>query len=144
MGHSSSGSHERYKSKERLEWESEYCCLQQFRKWILAKKVATESELDVLESEAQQEAMAAKQLAWQQYISPIKQERDYILTLLRSLKGELPHSQTDATKSIDAIMRRLKSTPNPIRKDIVSSIHKALRRVLVLINRNLKNSWLNG
>jgi pyruvate/2-oxoglutarate/acetoin dehydrogenase E1 component len=46
---------------------------------------------------------------------------------MRSLKGELPHSQTNASKSIDAIMRRLKSTPNPIRKDIVSSIHKALR-----------------
>jgi pyruvate/2-oxoglutarate/acetoin dehydrogenase E1 component len=127
LGHSSSGSHERYKSKERLEWESEYCCLQQFRKWILAKKIATEAELDVLETEAQQEALAAKQLAWQEYIGPIKQERDYILTLLRSLKGELPHSQTNASKSIDVIMRRLKSTPNPIRKDIVSSIHKALR-----------------
>jgi pyruvate/2-oxoglutarate/acetoin dehydrogenase E1 component len=127
LGHSSSGSHERYKSKERLEWESEYCCLQQFRKWILAKKIASESELDALESEAQLEALEAKQLAWQEYIGPIKQERDYILTLMRSLKGELPHSQTNASKSIDAIMRRLKSTPNPIRKDIVSSIHKALR-----------------
>ena len=81
----------------------------------------------LLETEAQQEALAAKQLAWQEYIGPIKQERDYILTLLRSLKGELPHSQTNASKSIDVIMRRLKSTPNPIRKDIVSSIHKALR-----------------
>ena len=127
LGHSSSGSHERYKSKERLEWESEYCCLQQFRKWILAKKIATEAELDVLETEAQQEALAAKQLAWQEYIGPIKQERDYVLSLMRSLKGELPHSQTNTSKSIDAIMRRLKSTPNPIRKDIVSSIHKALR-----------------
>ena len=79
LGHSSSGSHERYKTKERLEWESDYCCLQQFRKWILAKKIATETELDSLELEAQQEALAAKQLAWQQYIGPIKQERDFIL-----------------------------------------------------------------
>jgi 2-oxoisovalerate dehydrogenase E1 component len=127
LGHSSSGSHERYKTKERLEWESDYCCLQQFRKWILAKKIATETELDSLELEAQQEALAAKQLAWQQYIGPIKQERDFILSLLHSLKEELLNTRKEMMASIEAIMRRLKSTPNPIRKDIVSSIHKALR-----------------
>ena len=127
LGHSSSGSHERYKTKERLEWESDYCCLQQFRKWILAKKIATETELDSLELEAQQEALSAKQLAWQQYIGPIKQERDFILSLLHSLKEELLNARKEKSASIEAIMRRLKSTPNPIRKDIVSSIHKALR-----------------
>ena len=144
LGHSSSGSHERYKSKERLEWESDHCCLQQFKKWILAKKIATESELESLESEAQREALAAKQLAWQQYIGPIKQERDYILSLLLALKEESSNIKNDVSASIDDIMKRLKSTPNPIRKDIVSSIHKALRSVGFYESKSKKQliEWL--
>ena len=144
LGHSSSGSHERYKTKERLEWESDYCCLQQFRKWILAKKIATETELDSLELEAQQEALSAKQLAWQQYIGPIKQERDFILSLLHSLKEELLNARKEKSASIEAIMRRLKSTPNPIRKDIVSSIHKALRSLGTYESKSKEQllSWL--
>lgn len=60
QGHSTSGSHERYKSKERLEWEVEYCCLNQLRKWILAKKIATEAQLDEIEANALEEVNVAK------------------------------------------------------------------------------------
>ena len=77
QGHSTSGSHERYKSKERLEWEVEYCCLAQLRKWILAKKIATENQLDEIESEALKSVTEAKLNAWGAYINQLKEEKKF-------------------------------------------------------------------
>jgi len=145
LGHSSSGSHERYKTKERLEWEADYCCLVQFKKWILAKKLASEEELDRIEAEAQKEALQAKQEAWQAYIQPIKAERDHVLSLLNALVGELSEADHGQKTEIEAIIRRLKSTPNPIRKDVISSIHKAFRKTRSTQSSSKKNlqAWLD-
>ena len=145
LGHSSSGSHERYKTKERLEWEAEYCCLLQFRKWILAKKIATVEELDAIESAAQHDALQAKQDAWQAYIQPIKAERDHVLLLLNRLLGELSEADNNQRTALEAIIRKLKSTPNPIRKDVISSIHKALRKTRSTQSDSKKHlqAWLD-
>lgn len=121
QGHSTSGSHERYKSKERLEWEVEYCCLAQLRKWILAKKIATENRLDEIESEALKSVTEAKLNAWSAYINPIKEEKKFVLSKVADLKAELKDER------LELIERKLKAIPTAIRKDILPIARKAIR-----------------
>ncbi|PKP48864.1 MAG: transketolase [Bacteroidetes bacterium HGW-Bacteroidetes-12] len=122
QGHSTSGSHERYKSEERLKWETEYCCVKKFREWIEANNIATKEELDTIESEGKKEVNAQKKAAWDAYLTPIKKERDEVVALLSTLADE------SANKAfISPLINNLKTNSEPIRKDIVSSVKKALR-----------------
>ncbi|MGB1080327.1 MAG: thiamine pyrophosphate-dependent dehydrogenase E1 component subunit alpha, partial [Flavobacteriaceae bacterium] len=75
LGHSTSGSHERYKSDERLEWEKNFDCNTTFRKWIIAQNIATETEISALEEKAKAKALEAKKKAWEAYLVPIKEEQ---------------------------------------------------------------------
>lgn len=124
QGHSTSGSHERYKSKERLEWEVEYCCLQQFRKWILAKKVAHQADLDQIETEALQEVTVAKTKAWEAYISPLKEEKKFVMDNLTTL------IEATGDARLENLIKKLKIIPNAIRKDILPAAKKAVRFTL--------------
>lgn len=121
QGHSTSGSHERYKTKERLEWEVEFCCLQQLRKWILAKKIAHQADLDQIETEALQEVTKAKTKAWEDYITPMKEEKKFVLDRITQLK------ETGNDPRLEALINKLKISPNAIRKDIYSVAKKAIR-----------------
>lgn len=120
QGHSTSGSHERYKDEERLHFEIEYCCLAQTRNWILKKKIATESQLNELEDQALEEANEAKKQAWDAYISPIKEEKTEVLSMLYSLQTET------GEEKVGELIKKLKMFPNAIRKDINSAARKAL------------------
>lgn len=122
QGHSTSGSHERYKSEERLKWETEYCCVKKFREWIEANNIATKEELDTIESEGKKEVNAQKKAAWEAYLNPIKKERDEVAALLTALADESTN-----TAFVSPIINVLKTNSEPIRKDIVSSVKKALR-----------------
>jgi pyruvate/2-oxoglutarate/acetoin dehydrogenase E1 component/TPP-dependent pyruvate/acetoin dehydrogenase alpha subunit len=121
LGHSTSGSHERYKSKERLDWEVEYCCLNQFRKWILAKKIATVGELDAIQSAAQKEVIEAKNRAWKAYLAPVKKEREFVLEKAANLISD------ENKSSIEALLKKLKAQPSAIRKDILPVARKLTR-----------------
>lgn len=88
QGHSTSGSHERYKSKERLAWEKEYDCNVQFEKWIIENQIATHEELMELLAVAKQDVREAKNEAWKAYINPLKEELKHVLSLLDNLMGE--------------------------------------------------------
>ncbi|HCQ29668.1 MAG TPA: transketolase, partial [Flavobacteriales bacterium] len=79
QGHSTSGSHERYKSKERLEWEREYDCINQMRIWILKEKIATEEELKEIEEYAKKYVRQEKAAAWKAFITPIVQEQNFVI-----------------------------------------------------------------
>lgn len=81
-GHSTSGSHERYKDKSRLAWEKEWDCIAQFRHWLIATEVAEAAELDALEKKAKKEVMAARKRAWEAYTSRLNASRDAVLALL--------------------------------------------------------------
>jgi len=80
-GHSTSGSHERYKSKERLAWEKEFDCLVQFRHWMIATGVAEAAELDAIDKQAKKEVMAARKRAWDRLNSRLNAEREALLAL---------------------------------------------------------------
>ena len=85
LGHSSSGSHQRYKSKERLEWEEDFDCNKKMREWLLEKNIATAKELDQLEKVCKAEAKEARLAAWKAYQAPIKTKQKELLGLLPKL-----------------------------------------------------------
>jgi 2-oxoisovalerate dehydrogenase E1 component len=122
QGHSTSGSHERYKSKEHLEWELEYCCVKKFKEWILENKLATEEELEILEKEWKKEVSAQKRAAWTAYLNPIIEEQTTVVTLLEQI-AEV--SSNDSF--ISPLITTLKGNGEPIRKDIISIAKKVLR-----------------
>ena len=121
QGHSTSGSHERYKSKERLDWEKEFDCLTKFREWILSNNLQTEEELLQLESDAKDFVNEAKKASWEAYINPIKTELNDVC--------ELFHAIASSSINEDEINRQtiiLQKIIEPQRKDICVSIYKVL------------------
>ncbi|MDF1675860.1 MAG: thiamine pyrophosphate-dependent enzyme [Vicingaceae bacterium] len=141
QGHSTSGSHERYKSEERLKWETEYCCVRKFREWIETNNVATTEELDALEKEGKKEVSAQKRAAWEAYLNPIKKERDEVVNLITAIANE------SANKAfISPMADALKSNTEPIRKDIVSTAKRVLRMVRLenMAAKNVLIAWLDN
>ena len=121
QGHSTSGSHERYKSKERLEWEREYDCLNQLRKWILRNGMATEAELDDIEKWAKAEAANLKAQAWANYMGPIKAELEQAASHLDRLAMQSPKGQ-----QIREVREELTRIAEPFRRDIYVAMRKAM------------------
>ncbi|MBA3899964.1 MAG: transketolase [Bacteroidetes bacterium] len=125
QGHSTSGSHERYKSKERLQWEIEFDCIRKMKEWVLESALATEEELEQIETEAKTHVKDSKNAAWKAYLEPIKAELNEVTGLLEEL------AQNSSNKAfIDKIKSELAATIDPVRKDIFSASRKALRLVI--------------
>lgn len=121
-GHSSSGSHERYKSKERLEWEAEYDCNAQFRTWILQNGLATEEELETIEKQAKDKVKADRDEAWAAYRASYKEDQEKVNGLLKALVKE-----TGRKEPVKEIIKQLSSVQFPIRRDFVQAASRALR-----------------
>lgn len=120
QGHSTSGSHERYKSAERLEWEKEWDCIKKLREFILENELATEDVLATLDDEAKKMARTAKQRAWDNFIAPIKEQIQQATTLCNQLVFEGgPNAQTIAT-----LVQQLNAIKEPIRKDVLQTVRK--------------------
>ncbi len=123
QGHSTSGSHERYKSKERLEWEKEFDCNLKMRQWILENQYATEQELNDIENEAKQQVNEGKKRAWEAYQTPIKDERKTLISIIEDIVNQV-HSNKSI---IEEIKSKLASLTAPSRKDMASAGRKILR-----------------
>ena len=124
QGHSTSGSHERYKTEERLKWELEYDPIKKMREWMLDMELATQDQLIAIESETVETVKEAKKQAWKTFITPVKKERDDLVALVKASA-----CNCKKTKRIDAIVNDLKKIIHPIRKDNVSSAKKILRHI---------------
>lgn len=122
QGHSTSGSHERYKSKERLEWEADFDCIKKMREWMISSSIATEEELDTIEQEAKKYVRACQKEVWEAFNNPIKQEIAEVSTLLENLA-----SQSAYSSEILNLVQQLKGTIDALRKDILVAVRKALR-----------------
>ena len=152
QGHSTSGSHERYKSEERLKWETDFDCIQKFKEWILAFNVnglalASLEDLETIQSEAKEKVRLAKTSAWKSFNDSIKKDYSALIAILKSLADESPNG-VFITKEIEG----LEKTIEPIRKDIVSLARKVLRmvraenspskiRLSEWISRNIKENF---
>ena len=121
QGHSTSGSHERYKSAERLAWEREWDCLAKFREYILTNEIATADALDQIEAEAKAIVKEQKEAAWAEFSGEIKNELKEAVALIR-------RSASHSTRKIvlNQFADELSKTINPIRKDVISVVRKAL------------------
>jgi TPP-dependent pyruvate/acetoin dehydrogenase alpha subunit len=112
QGHSTSGSHERYKSKQRLEWEVSYDCLTQMRDWMIRSNVITEKELQTLESEAIEFVRQSKDTAWKAYMEPINAEKEDCIQVLQTVGEEAVNDD------ISQLISDLAKDKQAIRKDL--------------------------
>ena len=127
QGHSTSGSHERYKSAERLKWESEFDCIAKFKEWILNFKagdltLADETILSEIQVEAKNKVREAKNKAWANYTQSIQTDLNACLTLLENVLAE-----TSQKESVLNEITLLKKSYEPVRKDILTSARNVLR-----------------
>lgn len=122
QGHSTSGSHERYKTPERLAWEREWDANKKLREWILENTLATEDELEEIELRAKELVRESKQRAWEKYITPIKQLVGRCVDMLDSLIGR----GVDSAGEIAAAKNALAANREPLRKDVIQTLHKAI------------------
>lgn len=121
QGHSTSGSHERYKSKERLEWETEFDGIAQMRQWMIEQNIADETTLTALEDKALEAVKQAQKQAWTDYLQPIKSEVSGLISLLQQLAA------SGLSPELANIAQSLSDAKDPIRRDMGVAIHKALR-----------------
>jgi pyruvate/2-oxoglutarate/acetoin dehydrogenase E1 component/TPP-dependent pyruvate/acetoin dehydrogenase alpha subunit len=119
QGHSTSGSHERYKEQSRLDWEKEYDCIVQMRKWMIESAIATEEEIEELESSAKIFVRDTQKEAWNEFLATIKGEKDLAVEMINAL--------ADGNPGIRKISAQLSSTPDAFRKEVISSVRKTLR-----------------
>ena len=121
QGHSTSGSHERYKSAERLEWEKEWDCIKQMREWVLENALAEEEELIKIEEDAKEFVKQSKLAAWDKYSAPIKQQVTKTVELLAN------YAQTNTT--IQQTSTTLQNNKEPLRRDVLKALAIALDNV---------------
>jgi 2-oxoisovalerate dehydrogenase E1 component len=124
LGHSTSGSHERYKSAERLAWEEEYDCNKKFREWVLESGTASEEELLHIEAQAIEKVKKCRQDAWNAYVDSMKPDYDAAMQLLNEASDQSQHKE-----AIIKLRNALKKTLNPVRSDVVRTVKKSLRLI---------------
>jgi pyruvate/2-oxoglutarate/acetoin dehydrogenase E1 component/TPP-dependent pyruvate/acetoin dehydrogenase alpha subunit len=119
QGHSTSGSHERYKDKARLEWEKEYDCILQMRKWMIDSAIATEEEITAIEDDAKILVRNAQKEAWSEFLGSVKEEKEQTVNMINALSNNNP--------TLHRISSQLAAAPDALRREIHTSIRKALR-----------------
>lgn len=125
QGHSTSGSHERYKTKERLAWEAEFDGIKKFKAWILEQGIASEKELEDIESKAKLDVKIARDQAWEEFNNAMKPDFESAIMHIQTLAESLPAHKDSLLK----IKETLSKTVNPIRMDAAIAVRKALRHV---------------
>ncbi|MDH5382585.1 MAG: transketolase, partial [Cyclobacteriaceae bacterium] len=138
--HSTSGSHERYKSKERLKWEKEYDCNKKLKEYIIESGFATADELHKIELNARHHVKNSKDEAWNEYTLSIQKDVDEASHLLEKVIEE-----TKNRELISRIKMELDKTVNPLKSDVVRAIKKSLRvmRGEELPSKTILTDWLN-
>ena len=139
QGHSTSGSHERYKDEARLKWEREYDCNVQFRKWLIDNDFATEEELSEIEKSIKKQVREGKKAAWNAYLNPITSERDEAVTLINAVADISSNGVF-----IKPLAEKLKGEKEPYRKDTFEAVRKTLRFTLLEKHDAITalNNWL--
>ncbi|MEM8962549.1 MAG: thiamine pyrophosphate-dependent enzyme, partial [Acidobacteriota bacterium] len=121
QGHSTSGSHERYKSAERLAWEREHDCLAKLRGWLIDNQLADAAELDAIEQEEKKSVREAQRRAWDAFMAPILADKETLLGLVDQIA-----EQSAATERIANARRDLGRLPNPVRRNLLVTAREVL------------------
>ncbi len=139
FGHSTSGSHERYKTDDRLNWEVAFDCNVKFKEWILSNGIASEEDLKHIEHEATEKVRQARQRAWDAYLASMKEDYDAALSGIERVAQESRN-----TEVVLGIYEQLKKTLNPYRTDAIKAVKKALRAVYDenLSSKSVLQDWV--
>lgn len=129
QGHSTSGSHERYKSAERLEWETTFDCIQKFKEWILSFEakgmaIASEEELNTIQAAAKELVRSSKNTAWSRFTDSMKQDQADLVSVLKAVAAESTQSVF-----IQKDIETLEKEKEPIRRDLLTLARKVLRQI---------------
>jgi pyruvate/2-oxoglutarate/acetoin dehydrogenase E1 component/TPP-dependent pyruvate/acetoin dehydrogenase alpha subunit len=123
QGHSTSGSHERYKSSERLEWEREWDCNKKMREWLITNELTTEEDLQTLESEVKKEVRLAKEAAWSKYITPIKEKiKEGAAIATQGVDGE-------ALNQVNQLLHELVNNKEPLKRNIFRTLNTLVEQM---------------
>lgn len=139
LGHSSSGSHERYKSRERLDWEKEFDCIRQMRLWMLALNIATNEALDEIDYKAKKTVHDAKKAAWTTFITPIIKEQKELVALLEKIADSSINKE-----KILSYVKALKIIKEPLKKEIFVTARKSLRYIQTENEKSELVQWMAG
>ncbi len=123
QGHSTSGSHERYKTPERMQWEKDFDCIKKMSEWIIESKLATAEELAEIQNEARQHVLGSKSVAWRKFTLPLKEEIGEVAELINRVAEE------SGDDSLNELVSTLQSAIDPVRKDILKAGKTVLRRL---------------
>jgi 2-oxoisovalerate dehydrogenase E1 component len=121
QGHSTSGSHERYKSKERLAWEDEFDCIRKMREWMIASAISTAEELDALETDARKFVADCRRQAWDEFMDPVKDEIKTVCVYFDEIAKE-----SSAASFVEKVKGELQNTMEPARREVISAVKKVL------------------
>jgi 2-oxoisovalerate dehydrogenase E1 component len=133
QGHSTSGSHERYKSKERLAWEAEYDCIRKMREWIIDDVMILPEEVDAIEREAKQAAKEARDRSWKAFMDDVRKDQSIVTSILQRAIGESAQSE-----EVQLVHEELVKAINPTRMETMRAARRALR-----LMRNEKSELRN-
>ena len=125
QGHSTSGSHERYKNNERLVWETSIDCNLKFRDWIISNDIATEEEITVIDRSAKKNVKEGKLKAWKEFSKPLENEKQEVIKLMKSAAA-----MASQKVFIHKLISQLEQIYNPLRKDIISTARRVLKHLI--------------
>ncbi len=133
QGHSTSGSHERYKSSDRLAWEREWDGLKKMKEWILSNALSSAEEINDIERQAKHDVKEQKNRAWQKYLEPIKLQVTKSLDLINGMADSIPEQSVNLKR----IANSLSTNREPLRRDVMKALYDALD----LAGENDKAFW---
>jgi pyruvate/2-oxoglutarate/acetoin dehydrogenase E1 component/TPP-dependent pyruvate/acetoin dehydrogenase alpha subunit len=139
QGHSTSGSHERYKDADRLAWEREFDCIRQMKLWMIAINIASSEELDEIDADAKKEVLSGKKAAWSAFIEPVVEEKKELVSLLEKTANSSNHKA-----ALLQYASSLSGVKDPIRKEILIAARKSLRLVLNEGGKNELSQWITS
>ena len=122
QGHSTSGSHERYKSSDRLTWEKQWDGIEKMREWLLENGLATQSVLDEIQAQSKELAKQSRDTAWNQYIQPVKEQVVKAVTLIT----ELSHAFPEQAAVLQAICTTLQASRDPLRREVMKALYQSI------------------
>ena len=127
QGHSTSGSHERYKDEDRLNWERAYDCNVKFKEWVIENNFATEEELDAIDKEIKKEVRDGKKAAWTAYSQPMKNKLSELLPLLENAANA-----SNNKDAVNSLAKELSEIKDPLKKDLLVAARKSMRYLIGL------------
>ncbi len=134
QGHSTSGSHERYKSPERLEWEREWDAIKKMKQWLIENELAAEDELDEIETGVKESVRNARNIAWEEYQSPIRKQVKHTADLISNIINTLPQHK----EALQQLIKELLMNREPNRRDVM----KALYQTILLAGKEEAAFWI--